>query len=117
VAAAPTLAPARAAGRRRSLPVTVDADGIGGYLLDIQSAVSFCCLEALQNAAKHAAGASADVRLWESSGAARVARAALGGQGGQGGPAARQGHGYMRRADRLGAIGGCWFTSGYPSGA
>ncbi len=55
----------RAAGRRAALPVTVSADGIGRYRLEIESAVYFCCLEALQNAAKHAAGASVEVRVWE----------------------------------------------------
>jgi len=48
----------RALARSSSLAMTVDADGIGRYSSEIESAVYFCCLEALQNATKHASGAS-----------------------------------------------------------
>jgi signal transduction histidine kinase len=48
----------RAAGRRSPLPVSVSAEGIGRFPPETESAVYFCCLEALQNAAKHAGGAS-----------------------------------------------------------
>jgi signal transduction histidine kinase len=48
----------RAAGRRSPLPVSVSAEGIGRFAPETESAVYFCCLEALQNAAKHASGAS-----------------------------------------------------------
>jgi signal transduction histidine kinase len=94
----------RAAGRRSPLPVTVNAAGIGRYGLDMETAVYFCCLEALQNAAKHAAGASVEVRLWEESGGLLFSVA-------DDGPGfdtalARSGHGYTNMADRLGAIGG-----------
>jgi signal transduction histidine kinase len=94
----------RAAGRRSPLPVTVAADGLGRYRLEIESAVYFCCLEALQNAAKHAAGAQVEVRLWEESGGLLFSV-------GDDGPGfdvakARGGHGYTNMADRLGAIGG-----------
>ena len=36
------------------LPVTVEADGIGRFGQDVEAAVYFCCLEALQNTAKYA---------------------------------------------------------------
>jgi signal transduction histidine kinase len=93
-----------AAGRRSPLPVTVDARGIGRYGLEIESAVYFCCLEALQNAAKHAAGAQVAVRLWEESGGLLFAVT----DDGPGFAAAQasSGHGYTNMADRLGAIGG-----------
>jgi signal transduction histidine kinase len=93
-----------AAGRRSPLPVTVDAQGIGRYGLEIESAVYFCCLEALQNAAKHAEGAQVAVRLWEESGGLLFAVT----DDGPGFDAARatSGHGYTNMADRLGAIGG-----------
>jgi signal transduction histidine kinase len=48
----------RAAGRQSPLPVSVSADDIGRFPPETESAVYFCCLEALQNAAKHASGAS-----------------------------------------------------------
>ena len=94
----------RAAGRRSPLPVTVAADGVGRYSLEIESALYFCCLEALQNAAKHAAGARVEVRLWEESGGLLFSVS-------DDGPGfdvalARGGHGYVNMADRLGAIGG-----------
>ena len=43
-----------AACRRLSPPCDLDADGLGRYPADVESAVYFCCVEALQNAAKHA---------------------------------------------------------------
>ncbi|HEY7262033.1 MAG TPA: histidine kinase [Trebonia sp.] len=93
-----------AAGRRSPLPVTVSAEGIARYSLEIESAVYFCCLEALQNAGKHAAGASVTIRLWEESGGLLFSVS-------DDGPGfdiahARNGHGYVNMADRLGAIGG-----------
>ena len=51
----------RAAALRAALPTTVLAGGIGRYSREIESAAYFCCLEAMQNADKHAAGASAAV--------------------------------------------------------
>lgn len=48
----------RAAGRRSALPVTIAAEGLGRFAPETESAVYFCCMEALQNAGKHAVGAS-----------------------------------------------------------
>ena len=50
---------------RSDLPVRVDADGLGRHPLDIETAVYFCVLEALQNAAKYADASQIDVRLRE----------------------------------------------------
>ncbi len=44
----------RAAARNSPIPVAVRAAGIGRYAEDVEVAVYFCCLEALQNVAKHA---------------------------------------------------------------
>jgi len=53
-----------AASRRAVIPTQVHADGIGRYLPELEAAVYFCCLEALQNAGKYAGdGASATVRI------------------------------------------------------
>jgi signal transduction histidine kinase len=99
------LAQALAASARRSpLPVDVTATGLGRYSAEIEAAVYFCCLEALQNAAKHAAGAQVEVRVWEESGGLLFSVS-------DDGPGfdvarARAGHGYTNMADRLGAIGG-----------
>ena len=48
----------RAVALRATLPATLSVDGIGRYPPEVESAVYFCCLEALQNAAKHAGGAT-----------------------------------------------------------
>jgi signal transduction histidine kinase len=58
-----------AAGRRSAVPTRVECESIGRYSLDTESAVYFCCLEALQNAGKHAGGAgSISIHLVESDG-------------------------------------------------
>jgi signal transduction histidine kinase len=46
----------RSAARRNPVPTAVDANGIGRYAPDIEAAIYFCCLEAMQNAMKHARG-------------------------------------------------------------
>jgi signal transduction histidine kinase len=54
---------------RGTLPVHMDANGIGRHPIDIEAAVYFCVLEALQNAAKYAEASRIDVRLREADGA------------------------------------------------
>jgi signal transduction histidine kinase len=94
----------KAAASRNPLSVDVVADGIGRYPSETEAAIYFCCLEALQNAAKHAVGAEVEVRLWEESGGLLFSVS-------DNGPGfdvdkAQRGHGYVNMADRLGAIGG-----------
>jgi signal transduction histidine kinase len=48
----------RAAGRSAPLPTIVDAGHNGRYAPEIEATVYFSCMEALQNAAKHAHGAT-----------------------------------------------------------
>ncbi len=61
------------AARRTALPVTVTSDGAGRYGRELEAAVYFCCLEALQNAAKHAGdGAHVVVALAERGGLLHV---------------------------------------------
>jgi signal transduction histidine kinase len=56
----------RTAARRNPLPTTVLASRIRRHPPDVENAAYFCCLEALQNAAKHAKGATAAViELWD----------------------------------------------------
>jgi len=52
-----------AQGRRSSMAVAVHPDGVGRYRQDVESAVYFCCLEALNNAAKYAEAANVEIRL------------------------------------------------------
>jgi signal transduction histidine kinase len=49
--------------RKATLPVEVTADGIERYAQDVEAAVYFCCLEALQNVQKYAKASQATVRL------------------------------------------------------
>jgi signal transduction histidine kinase len=48
----------RSAARRSPLWTSVRADGVGRYRREVESTVYFACLEAMQNAAKHADGAT-----------------------------------------------------------
>ncbi len=95
-----------AAASRSALPTTVQAEGVGRYPAELETAVYFCCLEALQNAGKHAGeGAKATVRLWEERGVLHFEVADTGAGFDFSGPAAK-GHGFVNMADRLGAIDG-----------
>jgi signal transduction histidine kinase len=49
--------------RKATVPVEVIADGVGRYPQEIEAAVYFCCLEALQNVQKYAEASAATVRL------------------------------------------------------
>ena len=95
----------QAAADRSSMPVTVDSDGVGRYAQELEAAVYFCCLEALQNAAKHAGdGATVSVQLGQVDGHVHFEV----GDDGRGydstavGPSA----GLQNMADRIGALGG-----------
>jgi signal transduction histidine kinase len=50
---------------KATLPVHVDADGVGRYPQETEAALYFCTLEALQNVQKYAAASAATVRLRE----------------------------------------------------
>src|SRR5207244_3855749 len=53
----------QAAAGRAVLPTDVVAEDLGRFTPEVEAAVYFCCLEALQNAGKHAGeGASATVQ-------------------------------------------------------
>jgi signal transduction histidine kinase len=94
----------RAVASRSPLDVAVVTDGIGRYDGDVEAAIYFCCLEALQNAGKHAPNAHVTVRVWEDAGGLLF-------EVRDDGPGfdvrlARRGHGFVNMSDRLGAIGG-----------
>lgn len=59
----------RGAGLRSPLPISVDADGFERLPTETESTIYFCCMEALQNATKHAEGAKlVSIRLWREDG-------------------------------------------------
>ncbi len=95
-----------AAAARAALPTAVVADGIGRYSPAIEAAVYFCCLEALQNAAKHAGeGAEAKITVHEEEGALLFV-VSDDGAGFDLASGAQGGHGFVNMSDRVGAIGG-----------
>ncbi len=58
----------RAQGARFSLPVEVSSTGLTRYPSEVEGAVYFCCLEALQNVAKHAKATKVRIRLEDAGG-------------------------------------------------
>lgn len=100
-----------AAAARSPLEVSVDVGTANRFDQNTEAAIYFCCLEALQNSAKHAPGATAKVRVWCDS-ATLFFRVVDDGPGFDPGTTPR-GHGLVNMADRLGAIGGSvrWSSS------
>ncbi len=94
----------RAAGQRSPVPVAIEADGIGRLPQETESAVYFCCLEALQNVAKHAEGATGARIALEENGELRFEVADDG--PGFAGEGAAEGSGITGMRDRLAAVGG-----------
>ena len=93
-----------AQARKSPIPVSVQPDGVGRYGQDVESAVYFCCLEALNNVAKYADASSVKIRLRQSDGELRfeVADDGVGFEPG----ATTRGTGLQGIADRLDALGG-----------
>ncbi len=93
-----------AQSRRSAVPVRVEADGIDRYPQEIETAVYFCTLEALQNAAKYADAGQITVRLVQDDGEL-VLSVRDDGRGFD--PAVTPlGAGLQNMADRLAALGG-----------
>jgi signal transduction histidine kinase len=95
----------RVAGERSPLPVTVDSDGVSRLPSEVEAAIYFCCLEAMQNAAKHAGdGVTVTVTLGRADGRLTFAVS----DDGVGYDAERLGtsHGLQNMEDRIGALGG-----------
>ena len=90
--------------RRSSVPVAVEADRLGRFPREVEAAVYFCVLEALQNVAKYARASYASVRL--SNGAAELTFEVEDDGAGFDVPAAGHGTGLQGMADRLAAVGG-----------
>jgi signal transduction histidine kinase len=96
----------RGAAGRAALPTQVEAAGLRRYSPEMEAAVYFCCLEALQNAGKHAGpGANATVRVWEEPGSLRF-EVSDDGAGFDAGGAKGKGAGFVNMGDRVGAMGG-----------
>ena len=97
---------------KATLPVTVDADGIGRYPQDTEAALYFCILEALQNIQKYAQASSAVVRLREEGDQLSV-EVADDGRGFDVSTTIR-GNGLTNMEDRLDALGGTLHVASGP---
>jgi signal transduction histidine kinase len=107
------LVPAlEAQARKASLPVEIDADGVGRYPQEAEAAVYFCTLEALQNITKYAGASRATVGLSYSGGGLRFTVTDDG--AGFDTATARHGSGLQGMADRLAALGGSLRVSSRP---
>jgi signal transduction histidine kinase len=85
-------------------PVEVSTDGVGRYPADLETAVYFCCVEALQNAARHAPGSAVRVSLAEADG--QVVFSITDDGPGFDPAIAPAGSGLRNMSDRLAALGG-----------
>jgi signal transduction histidine kinase len=97
---------------KAALPAELSADGVGRYAEEIETAVYFCCVEAIQNAVKHAPGSAVRLRLAEANGELSFSVA----DDGPGfDPSVRPpGSGLQNMSDRLAALGGALEISARP---
>jgi signal transduction histidine kinase len=58
----------QAQSRKSVVPITIQADGVGRYPREVEAAVYFCALEAMQNVAKYADATSTVITLAERDG-------------------------------------------------
>jgi signal transduction histidine kinase len=93
-----------AQARKAAVPTTVVADPIGRYAQDVEAAVYFCALEALNNVAKYAEATRATVTLSQQNG--RLTFSVDDDGRGFDPNATDRGTGLQGMADRLEAIGG-----------
>jgi len=100
--------------RKSPVPVHVESAHVGRYPPDVESAVYFCTLEALQNVAKYANAPNARVRLTQSNGELAFEVR----DEGAGFDPATTGHGtgLQGMADRLAALGGTLQLTSSPGG-
>jgi signal transduction histidine kinase len=101
-----------AQARRSPVSASVDADGIGRFRQEIEAAVYFCCLEAMQNAAKYASAEHVTIALSTSDGDLRFS-VADDGAGFDAATTAR-GAGLTNMRDRIEALGGAFEIESAP---
>jgi signal transduction histidine kinase len=93
--------------------VTVQDEGVGRYPGEVEAAVYFACLEALNNAAKHAAGTNVAVRLMEADG--HLVFSVRDDGSGFNPAESRPGSGLGNMVDRVAALGGTLEVTSAPS--
>ena len=97
---------------KATVPVQVEADGVGRYPQEIEAAVYFCCLEALQNVQKYATATHVSVRIAQRDGALSF-EVQDDGKGFDTGRT-KPGSGLTNMTDRLDALGGTVDVSSTP---
>jgi signal transduction histidine kinase len=103
-----------ASARRSSVPVEVEADGLGRYSQDVEAAVYFVVLEALQNVAKYAEASEVHVHLAETD--HELAFEVKDDGRGFEQDAVKRGSGLQGMTDRIDAIGGSIEVRSRPGG-
>ncbi len=101
-----------AQARKSPVPVVVETGAIGRYSRDVESAVYFCTLEALNNVSKYAGASGAVVRLAQSNG--QLTFSVTDDGRGFDPEATGPGTGLQGMADRLDAIGGAFDVESAP---
>lgn len=94
----------RARARKAPISVAVEADDVGRYSPEVEAAVYFCVLEAIQNAIKYSGSDRVDVRLHQVADRL-IFEVSDRGRGFDPGAGVR-GRGLVNMADRLDALGG-----------
>ena len=92
-------------------PVEVSTDGLGRYPAETETAVYFCCVEALHNAARHAPGSAVRIILADT-GQGPEFEVTDNGPGFD--PAGVAPSGLRNMSDRLAALGGCCQVNSSP---
>jgi signal transduction histidine kinase len=93
-----------AQARNAAMPVTVDADGVGRLGPEIEAAIYFCALEALQNVTKYSGASAATVRITATNGT--VGFEVRDDGAGFDAASTERGTGLQGMVDRLEAVGG-----------
>jgi signal transduction histidine kinase len=107
------VAALRSAVTTSAIPVTITADGLGRLSATVEAALYFCCMEAVQNAAKHSGASKLEVRLSEDAGSSRLV---VIDDGAGFSPSSGQstGAGLANMRDRLDAVGGLLTVTSLP---
>jgi signal transduction histidine kinase len=105
----------RNAANRAALPTSVEVETARRFDAGTEAAVYFCCLEAIQNAGKHA-GEDAAVRVRVCENGRRLEFEVCDDGVGFDVVAGRNGHGFVNMRDRVGALGGTLMVDSVPGG-
>ena len=103
-----------AQARKSVVPVEVTADGVGRFGQDVEAAVYFSCLEALQNIAKYAGASRATISLAQRNGSLEFS--VMDDGVGFDPATVERGTGLQGMADRIEAIGGTFGVQSHSGG-